>query len=92
MAKYINQPTSSLTTVFSTPRRTDSSQRIDPQKKRSVIPENLRAYMIQRLHHSHCGMEATLKFALETVNWLNITDHIKNKIGGLPYMHIKLCF
>jgi hypothetical protein len=50
--------------------------------QRIVIPESLRADMIQRLHHSHCGMEATLRLARETVYWPNITDHIKNKIGN----------
>jgi hypothetical protein len=31
---------------------------------------------------NHCGMEATLRLARETVYWPNITDHIKNKMGN----------
>jgi hypothetical protein len=52
------------------------------KEQRIVIPENLRGDIIQRLHHSHCGMEATLRLAQETVYWPNITDHIRNKIGN----------
>jgi hypothetical protein len=37
--------------------------------------------MLIRLHHSHCGIEATLRLARLAVSWPNITDHIMNKIG-----------
>lgn len=47
---------------------------------RILIPRSLRKEILERLHQSHSGIEATSKLARDTVFWPGINDQIRQKV------------
>ncbi|XP_065094486.1 uncharacterized protein K02A2.6-like [Ochlerotatus camptorhynchus] len=47
---------------------------------RILIPRCLRGQMLERLHQSHSGIEATTKLARDTVFWPGLSDQIRQRI------------
>ena len=47
---------------------------------RLVIPETLRKQMMESLHASHQGIEATLRRARESMHWPNMNEEIKDYV------------
>lgn len=47
---------------------------------RILIPRCLRGLILEKLHQSHSGIEATTKLARDTVFWPGLTDQIKQRI------------
>ncbi|XP_058448606.1 uncharacterized protein K02A2.6-like [Malaya genurostris] len=47
---------------------------------RILIPRNFRKEILEKLHRSHSGIEATTKLARDTVFWPGINDQIKQRV------------
>lgn len=53
---------------------------------RILIPRRLRNQIIEKLHQSHSGIEATMKLARDTVFWPGLNDQIRQKV-----QHCNVC-
>ncbi|XP_065073526.1 uncharacterized protein K02A2.6-like [Ochlerotatus camptorhynchus] len=47
---------------------------------RILVPRSLQKEILERLHQSHSGIEATTKLARDTVFWPGINDQIRQKV------------
>lgn len=50
------------------------------RNNRILVPVSLRSNILERLHTSHSGLEATMKLARDTVFWPGINDQIRQRI------------
>lgn len=47
---------------------------------RILVPRKLRSSILQKLHQSHSGIEATMKLARDTVFWPGLNDQIRRTV------------
>lgn len=50
--------------------------------RRHVVLQSVRAYILNRLHMSHTGVDACQRRARETVYWPGVTTQVKQLVEG----------